>query len=190
MRSIVAGSIALALFASSAIAGERQNSQRDSCRAQLPPALVTSLATAFPGYRAPFEADNLQEDIAYNRAHGGNGCISIVTADFDGVSRMEYLVALTALRSDSGVVVVARDSNRGWLFHELTDWPNYRNRLFVDFAEPGRFQRTDALDSPVTGAERQSMTCRYSGAVVGETESTSVVYCFIKGTWHWVQTSD
>ncbi len=48
----------------------------DPCRARIPKTLANLLAKQFPEYRLPVIDDHGQKDIAYNRNHGGDGCLS------------------------------------------------------------------------------------------------------------------
>jgi hypothetical protein len=162
----------------------------DSCTAQLPSSLVAAIPKTYPGYRAPLESDNEAEDVAYNKAHRGNGCLGVAIGDFDGRDATQYLLALTSTNGRSGLVVIARLSHNGWTFRQLQRWRDLRNRLFVERVDPGRYVRTEALSDPVKGDERQTMTCRHSGVGFGETESSEVVYCSFGNAWRYVQTSD
>ena len=184
----VAGAIALVglLLAYATDAAARS----DSCGAQLPSSLIAAIPKAYPGYRPPLESDNEADDIDYNKAHKGSGCLGVAVGDFDGSKSKQYLLALTSMNSQSGLVVIARSSRHGWRFRRLQDWPELRSRLFVERVNPGRYSRTDALSDPVKGDERQTMTCRHSGAGFGETEASEVVYCSFGNAWRYVQVSD
>jgi hypothetical protein len=170
-----------------------QAAQRaDSCQAQIPKTLATAVAAAFAGYRTPLETDNLPEDIEYNRAHGGTGCLGVAVADFNGDHAKDYLLGLTAVEGDSGLAVIALSSKSGWRFHKIRSWvEDVRNRQYVAAVKPGKHDRTEALDGPpLDTGERVSMRCPRWGALVGATESTGVVYCYMDGQWPHVVVSD
>lgn len=164
--------------------------QSDSCRTQLPPSLIAAIPTVYPGYRAPLASDNEASDVAYNKTHHGNGCLGAAAGDFDGSNSKQYLLALTSMNGRSGRVVIVRSAGDAWKFRQLQTWDDYRNRLFVERVDPGRYVRTEALSDPAKGDERLTMTCRHSGAGFGETESTEVVYCSFGSRWRFVQISD
>jgi hypothetical protein len=162
----------------------------DSCRRQLPASVVAAIPGAFPGFRAPYESDNDEEDVKTDKAGGGTGCLGVAHGDFDGSRTTQYLLALTSLNGQSGRVVVANLSRNGWTFRQLEKWDGFRDRLYVARVDPGKFDRSQALDAPVNVDDRETMICRHDGAVEGETEANGVVYCDIDGHWYHVQFSD
>jgi hypothetical protein len=164
--------------------------QGDSCGEQLPASLIAAIPKTYPGYRAPLESDNDADDIAYSKAQRGNGCLGVAAGDFDGSRSKQFLLALTSANGQSGLVVVAHAMRDGWRFRRLQDWPGLRNRLFVERVQPGRYIRSDALDDPTNRDDWRFITCRHSGAGVGEPEVSETVYCSINGAWRHVQVSD
>ena len=165
-------------------------SQTDSCSAQIPPQLAAKISSAFPGYRTPLERDNLPEDIEYDRKAGGTGCLGVATADFDGDGIKDFLLALTPLKGVTPIAVVALTRTDNWSFFTIRSWVENRVRLYTRAVPPGHYERSEALDGPVAEGERESLQCSHSGAEVGATESTGIVYCYVNGTWLYVWVSD
>jgi len=162
----------------------------DSCTVQMPQKLIAKIETTFKGYRAPLENDNLSEDIIFDRKNGGNGCLGVATADFDGDGVKDFLIALTPLKGDTPIAVVALTRGDDWHFHTIRSWVEHRNRLYTQAVPAGRYVRTESLEGAVAEGERESLECKYSGAQVGATESTGVLYCYVNGTWLYVWVSD
>jgi hypothetical protein len=163
----------------------------DSCQAQIPRSLANALTAAFPGYRTPLETDNAPEDIKYNRAHGGTGCLGVGIADFTGEGKRDYLIGLSALKGSAGLAVVALPHKGGWHFQRIRSWAeDARYRQYVDVVEPGRYERTKAATAPLGSGEKQSLDCPYHGALIGTLEATRIVYCYEEGRWFHVWVSD
>lgn len=163
---------------------------KDACLALIPEHLSAALKQKFPGYRPPVASDNLAEDIEWNIRNGGNGCLGVAIADFDGDGNEDFLLGLTSLTGEGALITVAFARGRSWDFHTLDSWKDGRVTLYVAAEKPGRFKRTEALDGPLEKGEKETMTCANSGALFGATESSGVVYCFAKGEWHYVWVSD
>jgi len=181
MKSLV---IVLAiLVAHSAVAA-------DACSSQLPRRLQVELAAAFPALRVPAAKDNLPEDVQYNLAHRGNGCLGVAAADFDGNGTKDYAVILTALHGTGWAVVVALSHKGKWQLRELDASQDGRATLYVSAEKAGKYVRTGALDGPLEPGELAQMTCRNPVAAYGGIESSEVVYCFKGGAWPHVWISD
>ena len=184
------GRIAAAVFFVFLNACANAQPQSDSCQAQIPRSLADALTAAFPGYRTPLETDNAPEDIKYNLAHGGTGCLGVGIADFTGEGKKDYLIGLTALKGSSGLAVVALPKKGGWVFQTLhSGAEDARYRQYVDVAAPGRYDRTRAEAAPLGPGEKKSMDCPNSGALVGTLETTGIVYCYSGGRWFHVRVS-
>jgi hypothetical protein len=164
----------------------------DSCQAQIPRSLARALAAAFPGYRTPLETDNAPEDIKYNQAHGGTGCLGVGFADFTGEGKKDYLIGLSALKGSAGLTVVALPRKGGWTFQRIRSGAeDVRYRQYVDVVKPARYDRTEAVTAPLGPGEEQSMDCPHWGALVGTLKATGIVYCYKERRWlHvWVSKS-
>jgi hypothetical protein len=161
---------------------------QDACA--LPNSLKSSVAAAFPGFRAPVVTDNLPEDVQRNLEHEGNGCLGVASADFDGNGTKDYVVGLTALAGAGSAVVVALLHSGKWQLRQLSAWPNGRSSLYVSAEKPGKYVRTEALDGPLEPGELARLTCRNPVAVFGGIESSAVAYCYKSGTWPRVWISD
>jgi hypothetical protein len=163
----------------------------DSCQAQIPRSLADTLTAAFPGYRTPLETDNAPEDIQYNQAHGGTGCLGVGTGDFTGEGKKDYLIGLSALKGSAGLAVVALPRKGGWQFQRIRSWAEEaRYRQYVEVVESGRYERTQGATARLGPGEKQWMDCSHSGAMVGTVEATAIVYCYEGGRWLHVWVSD
>lgn len=168
---------------------------QDACRAQLPDALVGELESHHTGFRVPLVSDNLPEDIAVARAAGGNGCLGVASADFDGDGGQDYAVALSGRDGKAGRIVVALHSSRAWRLHQLVDWATGRQRLYVETVDAGVHYRFSGFDAPLSASdrargERSTMTCKHPGVMLGATESSGIVFCRLDGAWPYVWVSD
>jgi hypothetical protein len=163
----------------------------DSCQAEIPGSLANALTAAFPAYRTPLETDNAPEDIKYNQAHGGTGCLGVRTADFTGEGKKDYLIGLTAIKGGTGLAVIALPFKGGWNFQRIqSSAEGARYLQYVDVVKPGRYDRAGAATAPLGLGERKSMDCPNWGALVGRLEATGIVYCNIGGRWLHVWVSD
>ena len=170
-------------------------SEPDACRASLPGALIARLEAGNTGFRVPRVTDNLPDDVGFHRAAGGNGCVGIASSDFNGDGHSDFVVALSGRESPAGRVVVALRARNGWQLHRLVDWASGRQRLYVDTVGADVYRRFEELEVPISGAdhrrgERDTMTCRHSGVMLGATEASGVVYCHLGGAWQYVWVSD
>ena len=161
----------------------RSTDPADSCKASIPDSLRTAISHQFRGYRLPKEADNLAEDIQYNRQHGGNGCLGVATGQFGGQGGTDVAILLTSKRDV--ILVVAFPAGSGWRAERV--WKagdaSYRMRLYVDRADPGKYDDLGLSDSREPG-QVDSFTSRHDVVVTGATESTGMA--FFKGPKGWV----
>lgn len=163
----------------------------DTCLAQVPQSLAKAVDRQFPEFRLPRVADNLAEDVAYDRQQGGTGWLGVAAADLDGNRPKDFVLGLTARKGTTGLAVIALATRRGWRFHAIfSGTEDVRARQYVAVTKPGTYTWSKALQRTGSGAGPGSMTCRHSGAMVGATESTAFVYCLVRGRWTFVQTSD
>lgn len=183
---LILSAVLLSTLASNAVEA------KDSCAPQIPKSLRASLGHTFPAFRPPAESDNLPEDIEYNKKNGGTGCLGVAAADLNGDKKKDYVLALTPLKGKAPKVVIALRTAKDWSFHELmAGVTDARFRQYVDTVEPGKYERTEALeggDGP--NGDMESMVCPNSGALIGATESTGVVHCYINGKWLFAWVSD
>ena len=176
------------LFALAMLLGSHSVSASDACRAQIPKALEQAITSKYPNFRAPLVTDNLSEDVEYAREKHESPCIGVAAADFNGDGSFDKIMALTARRGKSAIVIVAIQSQGTWKLHELTKWPEGRSRLYVDTDKPGTYSSVlEAVSGP---GEVEKLTCKNSFAIFGMTESTGVAYCLHKGKWRYTWFSD
>jgi len=160
----------------------------DACTSQIPAGLKSALEKTHPDYRVPRETDNLAEDVANNREHGGKGCLGYASADFNGDGVADALIGLSAKAGDAAIVVAAIAAGPTWTLHELKRWKEGRRRLYVDTGKPDRYDRTKS--GPSKSGELDTLVCPYPVAIFGATESSAVAYCLKSGVWQHVWIAD
>jgi hypothetical protein len=121
-------------------------SSPDACRAQIPQTLARALLQRFPSYRLPLLNDSLAEDIQFNRTQGGNGCILVSRADFNGDGHDDIAVALAPKAGRDPLVAVAFAQFDGWQLSTIQGWTDDIKRQYVNSAPPGVHTRSEALD--------------------------------------------
>jgi hypothetical protein len=162
----------------------------DYCGKQLPADLVLRLNHAYPGYRAPRSTDNLAEDIARNLANGGTGCLGVAQGNFRGSGHRGLVIALTALRGDAYIILVAARSAESWDVSELIRDSDGRQRLYIDPTPAGHYDHVESYDPDPSKGELASLDCPDPGVVIGATEATGDVYCIVRGSWQHVPIID
>jgi hypothetical protein len=81
----------------------------DACRSQIPEVLGQALQRRFPERRLPSVSDSGGEDVQFDRTRGGNGCLLVKRADFDGDGREDITVGLaTALTQADPTLALRR----------------------------------------------------------------------------------
>lgn len=163
----------------------------DACQAQLPQSLATALERAYPGYRSPLETDNAPDDIAFNRDHGGTGCLGVASGDFTGEGKKDYVVGLTARKGRAGLAVLALPRRGGWNFVNIRSGAEDARFLqFVEVVEPGRYDRPVSAPGALAPGEAASLVCANDGARAGRIGGAATVTCYQAGRWQHVAASD
>ena len=154
----------------------------DSCEAQMPRSLVNTLERTFPGFRVPLEYDNAPEDIAYNKSHGGTGCLGVGTADFTGEGKKDYVIGMTAVNGGGGLAVIALPKKGGWQLRSIQSWREHQRASgYVAVVPPGKYDKTKSGAAQSGRDARESLTCSNPGIQIGTIEATGTVYCFVQG---------
>jgi hypothetical protein len=162
----------------------------DACSSAMPDTLAAAAAKQFPAYRAPLVADNAPDDVAFSLKRGHSGCLGVASADLDGDGVADYVLALTPLAESRPLVVIALARSAQWVFHVIESEVGTRARLYVDVVPPGRYDRDESLGPPPTPDEQRQLSCAWSGAVVGATHASAIVYCLGRGNWRRVVVAD
>ncbi len=179
----------LAGSAETMAAGTSAGVPADPCRRQIPPSLLDAVSNRYQNFRAPLGDDNSDDDVADDLAHGGSGCLGVATGDFLRRGHKAYALGLTSRTGPEGVVVVASFESGGWRLEQIYEIPN-RARLYVKTVSPGRYEATGEAEDPEAQGRPGEIVCPRSGIIVGATEATGSVYCFVSGKWQYVVVSD
>jgi hypothetical protein len=173
----------LFLFATPALA--------DACDDQIP-ATLQDLIRQMQSVRAPEVLDNLGPDIESDIRAGGNGCLGVAVADFDGDGADDVLLRLTARVGQGAVIFVALTRLSGtWESAPLSVREDGRSQLYVRAGPPGVYRRARSLDGSFAEGEVESFSCPHAVAIFGTIESSAVAYCYIeRGRWQHVWMSD
>ena len=187
MRQIL---LALVLATSCGGSGVRLGAA-DQCESKVPADLRRAIAEKFNGYRLPRVSDNLEEDIDYNRRTGGDGCLGVASADFNGDSQRDYGLLLRLPEGDRVLLVAALHGSEGWSLEELRLWKSERNRLYVATASPGEYRRSESFDYPPSEeGELEVYKSTLSGIVTGRTEASGIYYFWTPHGWVHVWVTD
>ena len=166
-------------------------SYAESCEALIPRSLAVAIEQEYPGYRVPLEFDNAPDDIAYNRTHGGSGCLGVGTGDLTGEGKKDYVIGLTARKGKDGLAVIALPRKGGWRFGKIRSGSEDRRASqYVAIVPPGRYERSLGQTGPMRPGERADMVCGSFGVKGGAVDSTGIVYCYLNGSWAYVRVSD
>lgn len=162
----------------------------DACSSLVPANLQSLLFSKFGGYRLPRETDNLAEDVQYARTHGGSPCLGVSAGDFDGSGQLDFIIALTAKTGPGAIVVAAFARSSGWKTYTLDVWKDDRSRLIVTSAPAGTYDDVGDYEKPRENGAVDHLVCPHSVAAFGQSESSEIVYCFLKSGWKHVWVSD
>jgi hypothetical protein len=167
----------------------KQATAGDSCGPIFPPALRVAVEKQFPGYRLPAQTANNADDVQYNLAHGGTGCLGAVSGDFDRDGHQD--VAFLAESGADVFLMAALWRKQGWVVQKL--WlageSSLRSRLYVDVAGSGKYDDLGLTDELEPG-QVNSFLCESQVIVTGMTESTVVAFCKGESGWVHVWISD
>ena len=156
----------------------------DVCESRIPENLKTAVGEKFKGHRLPRVLDNLQEDIDYNKQHGGDGCLGVAEADFNGDGQHDYGLLLRPAKTDEVLLVAALRSAAGWNLEILRTWASDRNRLYVSVAAAGKYRRSESFDQPPSEpGEVEAFESNLKGLVTGRTEASGIYYFWTSKGW-------
>jgi hypothetical protein len=162
---------------------------RDACASALPADLRAAALREFPGSDLPRQSDNLPDDIKYNRDHGGNGCLGVAKGSFTGRGKKDLAFLLT--EKDKVWLVIATSHGVAWNFEKVWEAgpSDYRLRLYVDVASPGKFDDC-CLDAEPGPGQVVTFTSDHEVVVTGATESTGIAFFKTPKGWVHVWISD
>jgi hypothetical protein len=165
-------------------------SQRDACRAQISESIGRLMIQKFPAYRLPLISDSASDDIQFDIARGGTGCLLVTRGDFNSDKRNDLAVGLVPKTGHVPIVAVALSQGSSWNLSFVDSHVDVIAALYVSRSAPDTFKRTDALDSPLDRDERNILRCRNDALIVGAAESTGIAYCRVNNRWLYVWISD
>jgi len=163
----------------------------DSCDEQIP-ASLKEFVRKMGAVRAPEVPDNLGPDVDADIRQGGNGCLGVAVADFDGDGKDDVLMRLPQSVGQGAVIFLALARLNGtWQPEPLSARDDGSSQLFVKAGPPGVYRRARALDGPFAEGEVDSFNCPHAVAIFGTIESSAVAYCYIeRRRWQHVWLSD
>jgi hypothetical protein len=163
----------------------------DSCDDQIPTSLKEILGRGGSSYRTPEVSDNLRSDVEADMRDGGNGCLGVAVADFNGDGTDDVLMRLPAVAGQGAMIVVALAHPRAtWWIEGLSAHDNGGSQLYVKAGQPGNYRRARSLDGPFKEGEVVSFDCPHAVAIFGTIESSAVAYCYVETRWQHVWLSD
>lgn len=163
----------------------------DSCDEQIPLSLKELVRQIGP-VRTPEVPDNLRPDVEADLRQGGNGCLGVAVADFDGDGKDDVLMRLPQIVGQGAVIFVALARLNGtWRPEHLSLRADGRSQLYVKAGRPGIYRRAGSLEGTFKEHEVDSFDCPHAVAIFGTIESSAVAYCYIeRGHWQHVWISD
>jgi hypothetical protein len=164
----------------------------DACAPLIPEALKLAIAQSYPDYRLPRQSDYDKVDIKYNVEHGGSGCLGIAAGSYYRKNAINYAINVTSKTKTHTLLIVADRLDTAWKLELLRDWGDESiGRIYVDTEEPGTYERTEALDGPISEpGERERYTSKRQGLVAGAIESSGAAFFFDGKGWVHVWISD
>jgi hypothetical protein len=164
----------------------------DACAGQVPQPVRFVIEQNFPEFRLPRQSDFDARDISYNREHGGTGCLGIAKGSYRRAYTTDYAINITSKTQTHTILIVASQAADTWRVEVVRDWGEEAiGTLYVDTEPPGTYERTDALDGPITEpGERGKYTAKREGIVTGAIESTGAAFFFDGKAWVHVWISD
>ncbi len=111
--------------------------------------------------------------------------------DFDADNNQDIAIILTNNEKTKTVLIAALNRNGNWGISKLPTWCESIDRCYVEELQPGSYERTRALDSPIIKPdEREHITSKSTGILAGTIESTGIAYFYLDQKWFYVWVSD
>ena len=183
----------LLVIASVAVLGTSSAWAADACTASIPEALRILISGQFPGYRIPQQSDYDATDIKFSLDHRSNACVGITHGTYYPDGATDYAIILSSTDdAQAALLVVASPANSTWRLERVWDWEEVTvGSLYVDTAPPGKYERTEALDGPVSKrGEQKRYTSKRQGILAGKIESSIAAFFFDGKAWIHVWISD
>ena len=164
----------------------------DACAASIPEALRILIPGQFPGYRIPQQSDYDATDIKFSLDHRSNACVGVTHGTYYPDGATDYAIMLSSTDDAQALLVVASPENSTWRLERVWDWQDVTaGSLYVDTTAPGKYERTQALDGPVSKrGEQKRYTSQRQGILAGKIESSVAAFFFDGKGWIHVWISD
>ena len=164
----------------------------DACAASIPEALRILIPGQFPGYRIPQESDYDATDIKFSLDHRSNACVGVTHGAYYPDGATDYAIILSSTADAQAMLVVASPANSTWRLERVWDWEDVTaGSLYVDTTAPGKYERTEALEGPVSKrGEQKRYTSQRQGILAGKIESSVAAFFFDGKGWIHVWISD
>lgn len=178
----------LILFISATVlvfGGAATASTADKCAGLIPAELKSAIKKKYPGYRLPIQTNYSPDYIKYNIDKGGSGCLGIATGSYYANSARDYVIYLTSAAPTHTILVVAHQAATKWEIGLVWDLKDEKlGSLYVETLAPGKYERTEALDGPITGKdERETYLAKLQGFAAGTIESSGAAFFFDSDKW-------
>jgi hypothetical protein len=162
----------------------------DACATMVPPSLGARIATELPGYTLP-RASEVGEVRARDISNKGDWpCPFVVAGDFDGNGSLDRALLV---KSPQGAfkLVAALNNNGQWQLSLSEDWPLPLAESEVRPAEPGLYQRSDAIDHPAAMLDQlPSIQAENSGFSASKVNGRRAVYFLVGEQWQKLTVKD
>jgi hypothetical protein len=164
----------------------------DSCSNLIPSSLSSVIDKTYSGYRLPHQSDYDEYNVDYNLKNGGNGCLGIAKGHYIKKNVESYALNITSDLKKNTLMIVATKNQKSWKLEIVQDWEDEPiGRMYVETEKPGTYERTEALDGPISEAgERMKVTSKLEGIVAGGIESSGAVFFYVGKKWVHVWISD
>ena len=162
----------------------------DPCEAMLPNELRQAVERRFRNDRVSTSADTPEEDRRAFSEHGGNTCLLVASADFDGDGRVDRVLVLPSKKGRRFRLVVALHRSAGWSLASLREWDGSHDNPYVEIAPPGIYRHTEAYDFVPEPSALEQLSTKRPGFYFGKIESAAMAYFLHSGRWVHIYVSD
>jgi hypothetical protein len=158
----------------------------DDCSVLVPDRLQNQLAPWYPSFRMPLVTDSDESNTKLQKKDTGNACLSVAIGDFNGDGVKDYAINLTEKKGPRTRIVIAYADRSSWVFEWMGDWPDNRNRVYVEAHPAGQYSRVISVEEVTLYPEESiRIHCKTPVLVIGEMETYAFAYCKTKNKWKY-----